>query len=177
MARQIKISITLGWANTSKKKKISFNVMPQDEVPVLEELKSTFSIFKIVVLGSASQKKSNQCQENNPQTLRIKIKTGKKLRGQIEETSLIILKYSFIFKRHPHNFIKCYILLKYRLFSVSVIRVNKSSFFMYYCHINLPDFTPKVNWRRQWQPTLVFLPGESHGQQSLASYSPWGHKE
>lgn len=53
--------------------------MLQDEVPVLEELKSTFSIFKIVVLGSASQKKSNQCQENNTQTLRTKIKTGKKL--------------------------------------------------------------------------------------------------
>ena len=28
-----------------------------------------------------------------------------------------------------------------------------------------------------WQPTPVFLPGESHGQRSLAAYSPWGHKE
>ena len=26
-------------------------------------------------------------------------------------------------------------------------------------------------------PTLVFLPGESHGQRSLVGYSPWGHKE
>ena len=26
-------------------------------------------------------------------------------------------------------------------------------------------------------PTLVFLPGEFHGQRSLASYSPWGCKE
>ena len=26
-------------------------------------------------------------------------------------------------------------------------------------------------------PTPVFLPGESHGQRSLAGYSPWGHKE
>ena len=25
--------------------------------------------------------------------------------------------------------------------------------------------------------TLVFLPGESHGQRSLAGNSPWGHKE
>ena len=25
-------------------------------------------------------------------------------------------------------------------------------------------------------PTPVFLPGESHGQRGLASYSPWGHK-
>ena len=27
------------------------------------------------------------------------------------------------------------------------------------------------------QPTPVFLPGESHGQRSLAGYSPWSHKE
>ena len=32
-------------------------------------------------------------------------------------------------------------------------------------------------WRRKWQPTPVFLPGISHGQSSLAGYSPWGHKE
>ena len=31
--------------------------------------------------------------------------------------------------------------------------------------------------RRKWQPTLVFLPGESHGWRSLVGYSPWGPKE
>ena len=35
----------------------------------------------------------------------------------------------------------------------------------------------KIPWSRAWQPTPVFLPGESHGQRSLAGYSPWGHKE
>ena len=30
----------------------------------------------------------------------------------------------------------------------------------------------KIPWRRKWQPTPVFLPGESHGQRSLAGYSP-----
>ena len=35
----------------------------------------------------------------------------------------------------------------------------------------------KMPWRRQWQPTPVLLPGESHGQRSLAGSSPWGHKE
>ena len=30
------------------------------------------------------------------------------------------------------------------------------------------------SWRRQWQPTPVFLPGKSHGQESLVGYSPWG---
>ena len=28
-----------------------------------------------------------------------------------------------------------------------------------------------------WQPTPVFLPGESHGQRSLVGYSPWGRKK
>ena len=32
-------------------------------------------------------------------------------------------------------------------------------------------------WKRKWQPTLVFLPGKSHRQRSLAGYSPRGHKE
>ena len=32
-------------------------------------------------------------------------------------------------------------------------------------------------WRRAWQPTPVFLPGESHRQRSLVGYSPWGCKE
>ena len=31
-------------------------------------------------------------------------------------------------------------------------------------------------WRK-WQPPPVFLPGEFHGQRSLAGYNPWGHKE
>ena len=35
----------------------------------------------------------------------------------------------------------------------------------------------KIPWRRAWQPTPVFLPGESHGQQSLAGSSPWGREE
>ena len=35
----------------------------------------------------------------------------------------------------------------------------------------------KIPWRREWQPTPVFLPGESHGQRSLADYQSMGsHK-
>ena len=34
----------------------------------------------------------------------------------------------------------------------------------------------KIPWRRKWQSIPVFLPGESHGQRSLAGYSPWGRK-
>ena len=35
----------------------------------------------------------------------------------------------------------------------------------------------KVPWRGKWQPTAVFLPEKSHGQRSLAGYSPWGLTE
>ena len=34
----------------------------------------------------------------------------------------------------------------------------------------------KIPWRRKRQPARVFLPGKSHGQKSLVSYCPWGHK-
>ena len=45
---------------------------------------------------------------------------------------------------------------------------------------SIPGFDPwvwKIPWRRKWQPTPVFLPGESHGQRSLVGYSPRGRKE
>ena len=32
-------------------------------------------------------------------------------------------------------------------------------------------------WRKQWQPTPVLLPGKSHGQRGLVGCSPWGHEE
>ena len=35
----------------------------------------------------------------------------------------------------------------------------------------------KIPWRRKWQLTPVFLPGESHGQRSLVGNSPWGLME
>jgi len=42
------------------------------------------------------------------------------------------------------------------------------------------EFDPLVRnipWRRAWQPTPVFLPGESQGQRSLVGYNPQGRKE
>ena len=40
----------------------------------------------------------------------------------------------------------------------------------------LPPSPVSAPWRRAYQPTPVSLPGESHGQRSLAGYSPWGCK-
>ena len=42
----------------------------------------------------------------------------------------------------------------------------------------LSDFTfTFMFWRRKWQPTPAFLPGESQGRGSLVGYRLWGHTE
>ena len=57
--------------------------------------------------------------------------------------------------------------------------------FLHYVYVRIhlqcrrPGFdhwVKKIPWRKIWQPTPVFLPRESHGQKSLAGYSPWGCK-
>ena len=49
------------------------------------------------------------------------------------------------------------------------------------CSAEEPGFDPWVEkspWKREWQPTPVFLPEEFHGQRSLASLAgAWGYKE
>ena len=35
----------------------------------------------------------------------------------------------------------------------------------------------KIPWRREWQPTPIILPVNSHGQKSLVGYTPWDPKE
>ena len=41
----------------------------------------------------------------------------------------------------------------------------------------IPSLGTWVLWRREWQPTLLFLPREFHEQRSLVDYGPWGCKE
>ena len=48
------------------------------------------------------------------------------------------------------------------------------------CQCRRHEFDPcsgTIPWRRQWQPTSVFLPEKSHGERSLVGYSPWGCEE
>ena len=43
--------------------------------------------------------------------------------------------------------------------------------------VQFSHFVGKIPWRREWEPTPIFLPGEFHGQRRLAGYGPWGCKE
>ena len=49
---------------------------------------------------------------------------------------------------------------------------------VYACNLRDLGLIPglgKIPWRREWQPTPVFLPGEFHRWRSLAGYTPWEH--
>ena len=41
-------------------------------------------------------------------------------------------------------------------------------------HLGTPSYK---DWRRQWHPTPVLLPGKSHGWRSLVGWSPWGRQQ
>ena len=57
-----------------------------------------------------------------------------------------------------------------RLQSIGSLRVGQD------WAISLSPFT-FMHWRRKWQPTPVFLPGESQGRESLVGCRLWGHTE
>ena len=44
------------------------------------------------------------------------------------------------------------------------------------CRCGFDPWIGKIPWRRRWKPTPIFFPVKSHGQSSLAGYSPWGCK-
>ena len=43
--------------------------------------------------------------------------------------------------------------------------------------VQVQSLSREIPWRKACQPTSVLLPGEFHGERTLADYSPWGHKE
>ena len=53
------------------------------------------------------------------------------------------------------------------IFKPRKVQLQKPCFVLHYA----------IRWRRQWHPTPVLLPGESHGWRSLVGCSPWGHEE
>ena len=71
-------------------------------------------------------------------------------------------------------------LFKFHLLNWAFIFLMLSFLMLSFMQCRRPGFDPwigKVPWRREWLPSPVFLPGEFHGQRSLADYSSWGHKE
>jgi len=57
----------------------------------------------------------------------------------------------------------------------SVIHISRGPCNLYILYIYI--YTHHIFWSRKWQPTPVFLPGESHGQRNLVDYNPWSCTE
>jgi len=76
----------------------------------------------------------------------------------------------------PDTYVKCSVIINYIDFYILWWFNGKESSCQCRRH-RLHPWAWQIPWKGKWQPTPVFLPGKSHGQRSLAGYSPWGHKE
>ena len=66
----------------------------------------------------------------------------------------------------------------YSAFTLLVMTIIFKNYFLECVFLHLPFMQNSLlDWRRQWQPTPVLLPGKSHGRRSLVGYSPWGGEE
>ena len=59
---------------------------------------------------------------------------------------------------------------------VVVMKETEKTEYTFYPHQSYNQLGVKTR-RRQWQPTPILLPGESHGRRSLVGCSPWGRRE
>ena len=60
---------------------------------------------------------------------------------------------------------------------VALVGQEPTSQYRRHQRLGFQPWVRKILWRWVWQPTLEFLPGEPHGQRTLADYSPWGCKQ
>ena len=88
------------------------------------------------------------------------------------------MKYlsSLLLKHFIDLFIYCFIFLT-RASQVVLVVTNLPPMLEIHKRCRFNPWVKKVPWRKAWQPTPVFLPGESQGQSSLEGYSPQGCKE
>ena len=102
--------------------------------------------------------------------------------------SVIRCNFNFFFFQTPQGYCDIYnrhIFMSYNPAEVKVIIISLTfKVWLRWSRICPPGrrigfnlWVRKIPWRRAWQPTPVFLPGESHGQRSLVGYSPRGRKE
>ena len=89
--------------------------------------------------------------------------------------SLMCLNKRFSTHTHTHTHTHKVFPLWSRASQVALV-VKKKKIHLPHKRCRFSRWVGKISLRRKWQPTSVFLPGESHGQRSLASYSSRGHK-
>ena len=102
------------------------------------------------------------------------------------ESHFIVLIHQILFiHSYINGYLGCFHLLWTMLLCTFVYKyfINEASLVAQWSRICLPSrrrrcdpWGRKIPWRRKWQSIPVFLPGKAHGQRSLLTCSPWGHK-
>ena len=85
---------------------------------------------------------------------------------------LIILK--IFVSDHNSEILLCFLALFFYILKITSILLKPK---IWHSIISDRKHIVPYSWRRKWQPTPVFLPGEFHGQRSLERFSPWGRKK
>ena len=103
---------------------------------------------------------------------------GLKVRHFLDKLTALHMHVSFLFTGYISELSKFFMESQ----SPALLSVCLASVLVADSWTQLGDFTHFTHfilyhWRRKWQPTPVFLPGESHGQRSLTGHGPWGHRE
>ena len=89
-----------------------------------------------------------------------------KLKNRLSWVGLSQFQYTITSIISPHYSLSDQSLVAQRLKRLPLMRETQ-----------VQSLVGKIPWRRKWQSTPIFLPGESHGQRSLVGYSPRGCKE
>ena len=82
----------------------------------------------------------------------------------------------------PHDFYLCHYSVETS--SSKALMISDCQIQMALCDLYPSSLLPQnlvsfivLGWRKKWQPTPVFLPGESQGRRSLVGCHLWGRKE
>ena len=110
--------------------------------------------------------------EKRPHTRHNRIISSNRLSSHLNVCILCILLFLFFnIANHLHCFASIYQILELRWWLSGKEPTHQ------FRRYGFDLWVEKIPRRRKWQPTPVFLSGESHAQRSLAGYSPWGCKE
>ena len=77
-----------------------------------------------------------------------------------------------LFRFSVHFLVRLFVLLLLIVWVLHMFWISTLNL-IYTLQIFFHPCVGKISYRRKWQPTPVFLAGKSHGQRSLAGYSPW----
>ena len=125
--------------------------------------------------ASEPQVEKAPCHNEDP--IQPKVRKEKKLNGLQKCSMSFHVRLCTVKKNKLVKNTKCFLDLQRTILKAGLLWWLSDNEFACKCKRRRFDsWVGKIPWKRQWQPTPVFLLGKSHRQRSLKGCSPWGHK-